>query len=136
MANLDDILTSMKLGVQALNSLSNTFLNTYSFNKGTTLARGPMSTAATTLYTVPTGAQVTVNDIEVCNTAGGAGTFTIYLVPSGASASAANALFSASAIAANTTYQWKGAQVITAGATIQALASATTITIMITGGVG
>jgi len=135
-ASLDDIVTTLKNGVTSLTSLANSYANLYNFTKGTILGRGPMSTGITTIYTVPVSAQITIQDIEVCNTAGGAGTFSLYLVASGGTASIANALFSAQTVAANTTFQWKGSQVITAGMTIQASGSATTLTLMVSGGQG
>lgn len=136
MASLDDILTAQKNGVVALSSLSQTYANMFTFSKGTNLSKIALSTATTTLYTVPTGVQFTLNDIEICNTSGSPATFTIYLVPSGTASSNSNALFYSAPIAGNTTVQWTGSQILTAGATIQASASTTNVTVMISGGQG
>ena len=135
-ASLDDILTTQKNGVVAINTLGNYVNNMLTFTKGTPLSRTPMSTSTTTLYTVNAGLQFTLNDIEICNTTSTPQTFTIYLVPSGGTASAGNALFYSAPIMGNTTVQWTGQQVLAAGGTIQASASATTVSIMINGGQG
>lgn len=135
-ASLDDILTTQKNGVVAINTLGGYINNILTFTKGTVLSRVPMTTGTTVLYTVPPGFQFTINDIEICNTATAPATFTVYLVPSGASASASNALFYSAPIPGNTTVQWTGNQVLDAGSTIQASASATTVTIMVNGGQG
>lgn len=135
-ASLDDILTTQKNGVVAVNTLATYVNNILTFTKGTPLSRAPMSTSTAILYTVNPGLQFTLNDIEICNTASTAATFTIYLVPSGGSPSAGNALFYNAPIPASSTVQWTGNQVLAAGGTIQASASATTVTIMINGGQG
>lgn len=135
-ASLDDILTTQKNGVVAINTLGNYVNNMLTYTKGTPLSRTPMSTSTTILYTVNPGLQFTLNDIEICNTSTAPATFTIYLVPSGGSASAGNALFYSAPITGNTTVQWTGNQVLATGGTIQASASATTVTIMINGGQG
>jgi hypothetical protein len=95
-----------------------------------------MSTSTTILYTVNPGLQFTVTDIEICNTSTSPQTFSIFLVPSGAGASPANALFYSAPINALTTVQWTGNQVLAAGGTIQAVASATSVTLMVNGGQG
>lgn len=136
MASLDDLVTAAKNAVSYLGSLANTYAGLYSFTKGTSLFRGSMPTGIVQVYVVPTNFQTTITDIEVCNTAGATGTFSIYLVPSGGVASASNALFLSQSVTANMTFQWKGSQVITAGMTIQCSGSATSLTLMITGGVG
>lgn len=135
-ASLDDILTTQKNGVVAINTLGQYIGNLFTFKKGTSLSRTAMSTSTTTLYTVNAGYQFTVKDIEICNTASSSATFSIYLVPSGETAGTGNALFYSALIPANTTIQWTGSQPLSAGDSIQASASATTVTIMIDGGQG
>jgi len=129
MASLDDILTTQKNGVVAINSLSQYLNYVYNLMRGTPLSPTASTTSVSTLYTVPSTGQFLLTDIEICNTTSTAGTFTIYLVPSGGTASQANALFYAAPIGGNTLVQWTGQQSLGAGYTIQALASATTITI-------
>lgn len=135
-ASLDDILTTQKNGVVAINTLGNYVNNILTFTKGSSLSRVPMTTGTTILYTVNPGLQFTLNDIEICNTSAAPATFTICLVPSGGSASAGNALFFSAPIPGNTTVQWTGNQVLNAGGTIQVSASATTVTVMFNGGQG
>ena len=129
MASLDDILTTQKNGVVAINSLSQYMSYVYNLLRGTPLSPTASTTSVSTLYTVPSTGQFLLTDIEICNTTSTAGTFTIYLVPSGGTASQSNALFYAAPIGGNTLVQWTGQQSLAAGYTIQALASATTITI-------
>lgn len=135
-ASLDDILTTQKNGVVAINTLGQYLGALATFAKGTQLAKGAMSTSTSTLYTVNAGYQFTLRDIEICNTTTAPATFTIYLVPAGGTASASNAMFYNAPINGLTTVQWTGQQVLGAGGTIQASASATTVTIMISGGQG
>jgi hypothetical protein len=133
-ASLDDILTTQKNGVVAINTLGQYLGSLTGFIKGTTISRTAMSTSTSTLYTVNAGYQFALRDIEICNTSTAPATFTIYLVPSGGTASAANAIFYNAPINGSTTVQWSGEQILDAGSTIQASASATTVTIMVAGG--
>jgi|688.fasta_scaffold1032609_2 hypothetical protein len=90
------------------------------------LARAAASlTTTTTLYTVPASTTTVVTNIAVTNTAGSAGTFTIWL--NGV------ALHTTSAIAANSTAYIDLKQVLTATSTLQGGASATTINFHISG---
>lgn len=134
-ASLDDILTTIKNGVVAINGISNTFASYWKFTRGQLIARKAMTTAVETLYTVPTGYQMNISEIDVTNTSAGTLTVTVYLVPSGSTAGASNALLSTVSVAANSIYQWKGSQVLNIGDSIQSLASATTMTIMVTGNI-
>lgn len=92
------------------------------------------TTPGTLVYTAPTGISSIVKCIDICNTTGGAITVSVYLVPSGDTAAAANALFYTISVASNGTYQWLGTQVLDAGGFIQAIASATGCTINVGGG--
>ena len=89
--------------------------------------------AGTLLYTVPTSYRTNVTNIDVANTTSAPVNFTLYLVNSGGSVAAANMLFPTVSVPANTMIQWTGLQQITAGAFIQAIGSATGITVNITG---
>lgn len=97
------------------------------------LAQAAVTASTVTVYTVPTLTRTMVKDIDICNTTAGGLTFTLYLVPSGGSPSASNALFSSLAVAANTTIQWTGVQVLNAGDTIRVLGSALGLTVNISG---
>ena len=129
-------LTTLKNAVVAINTIATNVGNLFLFAKGQLLFRGAMTTSTSTLFTVQSGSQYTVTDIEIANTSAGSLTYSVYLVPSGGTAVAGNALFGTVSIAANTTFQWKGAQVLQAGGTIQAIGSGTALTIHITGGQG
>jgi hypothetical protein len=135
-ASLSDILTTQKNGVVAINGLNQSAANMFAYMRGTPLASGAATTGAyATLYTVSLG-QMAITDIEICNTAATAATFYISLVASGGTAGAANALFYAAPIPANTTVQWTGQQVLKAGGFVAAYASATTVTFKIGGSAG
>lgn len=129
MASLDDILTTQKNGVVAINSLGQYLNYVYNLMRGTPLSPAASTTSVSTLYTVPSTNQFLLTDIEICNTAAVSGTFNIYLVPSGGTAGASNAIFYNAPILPSSTVQWTGQQSLAGGSTIQALASATTITI-------
>jgi hypothetical protein len=133
MASLGDILTTQKNGVVAINALQQYLGNMYNIFRGTPVTPTAATTSVSTLYTVPANTQFLLTDIEICNTVATAGTFNIYLVPSGGTAAQSNALFYAAPINGYTTVQWTGQQSLGAGYTVQALASATTITIKVSG---
>jgi len=136
-ASLDDILTTQKNGVVAINSIGTTSSGLFNYFRGTPLSSGAATVGSySTLYTVPTGFQVAIVDIEICNTAATPETFTICLVPSGGSAGTSNALFYNAPISGNTTVQWTGQQVLLGGGTVQAQASVTDITFKMGGGPG
>lgn len=137
MANLDDILTTQKNGVVAINSISTAMAGLYAYVKGSTITRAPAATGGyASLYTVPSGKQLTLTDIEICNTGSSAQTFYISLVPPGGTAGTGNALFYAAPISQKMTVQWTGQQVLAAGSTVQAYASSADVTIMISGSPG
>lgn len=135
MASLDDILTTQKNGVVALGGINQALTGLYTVYKGSPIVSGSAPTGAYgSLYTVPRGTQVSINDIEICNTSGSPATFYISLVPSGGTAGASNALFFAAPIPGYTTVQWTGQQVLGAGGFVAAYASASTVTIRVNGG--
>lgn len=137
MASLDDILTTQKNGVVAINNISQTLGYLFAFIRQTRLYNGaaPTSTYGT-LYTVASTTQLTVTDICICNTGTTAETFYLSFVPSGGTAGAANALFFAAPIQPKMTIQWTGTQDIDAGGTIQGYASSSSVTFLINGGLG
>lgn len=94
-----------------------------------------LTTSAATYYT-STGVKTRIDAMALTNTTASAATATVYLVPSGGSASASNCVLSAKSINAGDTYIVPGAiaQWLEAGGTLQALASAnTTISIVASG---
>jgi hypothetical protein len=154
MASLDDILTTQKNGVVAINGLnqtmrqieadlivadtslaaiSTTLSKMYTNFRNVHLFNGAAGTSVATLYTSPASTVSCVTDIMIANTAATSATFYLFIVPAAGSASAANALFYAVPIAANTTVQWTGNQAISTGATLQGYASATSVTFSVTG---
>lgn len=134
MASQDDILTANKNNVVAINNLGGFISTWFNWSRGTSIPRTAASTSTATLFTVPSNVAFTLTDLEICNTSASPATFTIYLVPSGGTASAANALFYSCPISGYSTVQWSGSQYLGSGATIQASASATTVSFMINGG--
>lgn len=135
--SLDDILTTQKNGVVAINNISVSLAGLYAYVKGTPLSSGSAGTGTyATLYTVPSGRQMAIVDIEICNTSATPATFYISLVPSGGTAGATNALFYNAPINGNTTVQWTGQQVLTAGSFVAAYASSSSVTIKVGGAPG
>lgn len=135
MASLDDILTTQKNGVVAINGIL-TALTSLTDNVGNPLllSRGAATASYSVLYTSPANTETYIRDITVCNTTASAVTFYISLVPSGGTAGASNAIFYSNSLAAYTTIQWTGFQVINSGGTIQGYASSTGCTFNISGG--
>lgn len=137
MASLDDILTTQKNGVVAINSIVTNLSGLIAYVRGAPLVAGAATTGSyATLYTVPANQQMAIVDIEICNTSAVPATFYISLVPNGGTAGASNALFYAAPINGNTTVQWTGQQVLSAGGFVAGYASATTVTFKIGGGPG
>ena len=135
MASLADILTTQKNGVVGINAISQALSGLLSYAKGSTLSSGAAGTGSySTLYTVPTGRQMAIVDIEICNTSAVPATFYVSLVPSGGTAGTSNALFYAAPINGNSTVQWTGQQVLDAGGFVAGYASAATVTIKVGGG--
>lgn len=136
-ASLDDILTTQKNGVVAINGINLAVTGLFSYTKGTPLTSGAAGTGTyATLYTVPTGRQMAIVDIEICNTSAAPATFYVSLVPAGETAGASNAIFYAAPISGNTTVQWTGQQVLQAGGFVAAYASASSVTFKIGGAPG
>ncbi len=137
MASLDDILTTQKNGVIALNNLALSTSNQYAFLKGQALTSGEANTSGyATLFTVPTTQQMTITDIEICNANATGANFYISFVPSGGTAGANNALFYNAPINGRTTVQWTGGQVLKPGSTVQAYATSNSVSFLISGGPG
>ena len=90
-----------------------------------TLARTAAALTSTTLYTVPASTTAVVTDIQVCNSAASAATFTITL--DGVD------LIKTAAIAANSTASFELKQVLTTTKIIAGLASAITVSFHISG---
>lgn len=136
-ASLSDILTTQKNGVVGINNIGQALSGIFAYERGAVLSSGAAGTGSfATLYTVPTGRQMAIVDIEVCNTSATPATFYISLVPSGGTAGASNALFYAAPINGNSTVQWTGQQVLASGGFVAAYASAATVTIKVGGGPG
>ena len=137
MASLDDILTTQKNGVIGINNIGVSLSGMFAYERGQSLTSGSAGTGSyATLYTVPTGRQMAIVDIEICNTGATSATFYVSLVPAGEAAGASNALFYNAPIPPYTTVQWTGQQVLGAGGFVAAYASTANVTIKIGGGPG
>jgi hypothetical protein len=137
MASLDDILTTQKNGVVAINSIAQTTAYAFAYERGSALSQAPAGTGTySILYAVPSTTQVTLTDIEICNTGTATETFYISIVPAGGTAGASNALFYAAPILPKMTVQWSGNIVMTANVSVQAYASSANVNIFITGSPG
>ena len=134
MASLDDILTTQKNGVIAINNLSQNIGIIAAVYRGGPQPSGNAGTTIGTVYTVPTGQQFTLTDIEICNASATASTFSVYLVASGGTAGTTNALFYNAPINGNTTVQWTGSTALSAGSTIKASSGSGNVVIKISGG--
>lgn len=134
MASLDDILTTQKNGVIAINNLSTNIGIIAAVYRGGPQPSGAAGSTIGTIYTVPTAQQFTLTDIEICNASATASSFSIYLVASGGTAGTTNALFYNAPINGNTTVQWTGSTALSAGSTIQASSASGNVTIKISGG--
>jgi|SRR5882672_2727107 len=98
------------------------------------LGQAAIGIAVSTIYTVPVFTRTFVKDIDIANNNAVAALVTVYLVPSAGAAGTSNVLVPNVSIPANTIWQWTGSQILNAGDTIQVIASATGVTINISGG--
>lgn len=101
---------------------------------GLQLGQAALTTSYATLYTVPVSYRAYVKQFDICNTT--AGTINVYVsfVPISGTAGTSNAILYNASVPAYSTLQWCGAQILNAGGTIQAKASAAGCTMTITGG--
>ena len=134
MASLDDIFTTQKNGVVAINSLVKYMNNISNKIVGTQFYQGAATTGLSTLYTTPTGATSYLTEINIVNTAATAANFSIYVVSLNGTAATTNALFYQAPIQGNTIVQWQGSVFLPAGTTVQAQGSTTSINFYATGG--
>ena len=88
----------------------------------------------TTIRTTPVLARDILKTIDIANNGAAAATVSVYLVPSAGTAGASNLLIPAVIIPRNSIFQWSGAQVTSAGATIQARSSIAGVTLTASGG--
>ena len=97
-----------------------------------------LTTGVQTLYTCgsigTTGKLGLLKSIDVTNTTAAPVTVTIHIVPPSGTPSASTALYFATSVAANSVLSWRGTQILAAGGTLQALASATGLTMHAAGG--
>jgi hypothetical protein len=86
------------------------------------IAGSQLTGTAATYYTVPANTRAVLKAASLTNTTAGAVACTVYLVPSGGSAGASNAIISAKSVAANETYSCPELvnQVLESGYTVQA----------------
>ena len=87
-----------------------------------------------TIRTTPANSRDIVKEIDVANNNSSPAGVSVHLVPSGGSADSTNLLFPAVEIPANSILNWNGLQVTDAGATIQASATVSDVSIIISGG--
>jgi hypothetical protein len=98
------------------------------------LGQAAITTAYTTLYTVPDLTITYLKDFDIINTTAAIVHIYVHLVPKSGTVGTGNALLYYNALPAYTTMQWTGSQILTAGVTIQVKASATGCTITASGG--
>lgn len=89
--------------------------------------------SGTLIYTVPTGMETDVQDFMLANTGSVAVSVSLHFVPSGGSATTSNSVMSSVDIPGNTSIHWCGNQHMTAGGFIQAIGSASGLTITVSG---
>ncbi len=133
-ASVSDILTAFKNNVVAISNIGSYIQSIYNNVPTQQLAGGAATTATSTLFTASSGARTHLNTINICNTATTQATFSIFIVPSGGTAGTGNAIFYNCVIPANTTTLWTGTLIVPASGSIQASASATTVTFNLAGG--
>lgn len=97
----------------------------------TRFAQAAIGTANSILYTVSAKMAAYLKDIDIPNTTGAAIAVTVYI---GNGTAPANILIPAVSIPANSIFQWTGTQILNAGDTIVAAASAVGCNAIVSGG--
>jgi len=135
-ASTSDILTTLKNIPTALNSLGSTATNAYNLQPSKQIAFAPIGTAITTLYTASNTSSSHIDCINFCNTAASSVNVSMFIVPTGGAYGTSNAIFYNFLMPASTTVLWEGSAIMPPSSILQALASATGVTVNITGGAG
>lgn len=98
--------------------------------------QGQPTTSSATLYTAPLNTTVKITSIVVCNTTSTPANFTLYVVPAGGTAGAANQVFNAVNVTGNQTITLDSPVYLTGGSStadfiagLQGTSSALTLTI-------
>lgn len=137
-ASLGDMLTAVKNGVVALGNISQhiqTVANYSSFMFGfNRLAQAALTTSYVTLYTCPANQRACVTNITVCNTNNTNSHLYLSIVPQNGTAGTGNSAFYNFQISAHDTQIFQLSLPMNALDTLQAKASATGVTIFISGG--
>lgn len=97
------------------------------------LAFYPVQTVDEVIYTTPLITRTLVKDINIANTTAAAITINLHIVEVTGAVTPANALLYGFSIAANSVYRWTGTQIMNAGGKISVKASATGLTVFISG---
>ena len=105
-----------------------------SYNIKRLVAPQTLTTSSTLLYTVPSSTTTTLKQVLFANTSGQSVAVSVYLVPSGATATTSNLMFPAIQVASNSTLTFDLNQVLNANDMIYASASSgASINIMASG---
>jgi hypothetical protein len=101
---------------------------------GLQLGQGAVTAAYTSFYKVPPDTRTYIKQFDICNTTAAAINVYVSFVPNAGTAGASNAILYNTTVPAYSPLQWCGVQILNAGGTIQAKASAVGCTITLTGG--
>lgn len=98
------------------------------------MGRQELPTVAGAVYTTPADQRDILKSVDIANSNAASTRVSIYLVPSGDSAGADNALLANVEVPGYGLLQWTGAQVLNAGDTIQAVSLVSGVTFIGSGG--
>lgn len=98
------------------------------------LGQAALTTSYATIYITPANTRTFVKEFSIVNTTAAIVHIYVSIVPSGGTAGTSNAIMYYNALPAYTTMQWTGSQVMNAGDTLQAKASAVGCTMLASGG--
>lgn len=98
------------------------------------LGQTALTTAFSTVYTVPASTRTYIKQVDICNTTSSAIEIFVSLVPSSGTAGTNNALFYNTTLDGYSTLSWTGTQIMNAQGTLQAKASGVGCTLTASGG--
>jgi len=98
------------------------------------LGQAALTTSAAVIYLAPVQALTAIRDIVVVNTSGSTATLNLYIVSPVATAGTSNAIYYGYSLTAGQTLCWTGEQILAGLWTLQGSASATGLTVTVSGG--
>lgn len=131
--SISDILTTLKNVVTSIANAGNYIQGIYNNIPTNLLFSGSATLSSSILYTASSQSKSHVNNINICNTSSSSQTFSVFFVQNGSTPSISNAIFYNCTMNPYSTVLWTGSMILLPQGTLQASASSTSVTFMVSG---